>query len=502
MNIGELKQPRVGAGVLAWRVLIILVAGFLAWRIIVSGLADQALDQLRSGDKAAAQRVLGLLPGQPDALYQEAMALLPTDGAAAEVQLAQAYRQNPTRARPLLALADLALARGDLEQADALVEAAVKLEPANQAIHRSAAVFWLNRGQVERGLQHLSLALEAWPAPNQDLSPIPARSPHAPAPPTPLHPLAQPPPPPRPAFFQRLAQRALNVEAVRFVYGLRALTSRTPVTPEERQAYIQRLLKEGMITEAYLTWVNGLSGADRKHMGLLHNGSFELPLGTELFDWQMSPHRQVVARTAAAVGVAGERALQLVFRGQEGRFQHLHQALYLDPGTYRLSGKVLLDSLTSQGGLRWTLRCLRPRQAVLGESERFLGSEKWRGFKMDFEVPEDCQLQELRLESAGRSSLEQRVGGEIWFDDLAIRRTTGLTAAARADGLARGRDTGEEAESDADVLGQEGSPEQDSPAPDAKDAQDDQNRDHGGGKAASPQPPLADKAGAPGGYGQ
>ena len=117
-------------------------------------------------------------------------------------------------------------------------------------------------------------------------------------------------------------------------------------------------------------------------------------------------------------------------------------------------------------------------------------------------MPEDCQLQELRLESAGRSSLEQRVGGEIWFDDLAIRRTTGLTAAARADGLARGRDTGEKAESDADGLGQEGAPEQDSPAPDAKDAQDDQNRDHGGGKAASPQPPLADKAGAPGGYGQ
>ena len=443
MNIQGTEISRAGAGVLAWRAMLILVAGFLAWLIIVFGLAGHALEQLQEGETAAARRVLNLLPGQPDALYQEAMDLLPTDGAAAEVQLAQAYGQNTARARPLIALADLALARGELERADALVEAAVTLEPANSAIQRRAAGFWLRRGQVERGLQHLSLALEARPATNQDLLDIFLRFAEDPEARIALKPLAQNPPPWWPAFFQRLAQRALNVDAVRFAYGLRTLASRIPVAPEERQAYIQRLLKEGLITEAYLTWVNGLAPADRKQMGLLHNGGFEMALGKEeAFDWQWRQHRQVVARTAPTLGVAGERALQLVFRGQEGRFHHLHQALFLDPGTYRLSGKVQLDSLASQGGLRWTLRCLHPRQAVLGESERFLGSEKWRGFKMDFEVPEDCQLQEIRLESAGRQGPEKRVSGEIWFDDLAIRRTTGLTAAARADEAARGREAG------------------------------------------------------------
>ncbi len=480
MNIREAELPRLGVGALAWRGLVILIAGFLAWRIIVSGLAGHALEQLRNGDTAAAQRVLSLMPGQPEALYQEAMALLPTDGAGAEVQLANAYRRNPARARPLMALADLALARDELERADALVEAAVKLEPANHAIHRGAAVFWLNRGQLELGLQHLSQTLEAWPEPNQDLLDIFVRFAEDPAIRIALKPLAQNPPPWWPAFFQRLALRALNVDAVRFAYGLRTLTSQTPVTPEERQAYIQRLVKESLITEAYLTWVNGLSPAERKHMGLLHNGSFELPLGKEVFDWQWSPHRQVVVRTAATVGVAGERALQLIFRGQKGRFQHLHQALYLDPGTYRLSGKVQLDSLTSQGGLRWTLRCLQPRQVVLGESDRFLGSEKWRGFKLDFEVPEDCQLQEIRLESAGRVSLEQKISGEIWFDDLAVRRTTGLTAAARADGLARGRESGEVSEPDGAPVTQEGTTEQASQGSASRDARDDPSLDQGG----------------------
>lgn len=444
MKIHEVAISRSGAGVLVWRVLLVLAAGFLAWRIIIFGLAGHALEQLRNGETAAAQRALSLLPGQPEALYQEARDLPPTDTEVAELLLARAYKQNPTRARPLIALADLAIDRNQGERADALVEAALKLEPANSAIQRDAAVFWLNRGQVERGLQHLSLALEARPATNQDLLDIFLRFAEDPEARITLKPLAQNPPPWWPAFFKRLAQRALNVDAVRYAYGLRTLASQTPVAPEERQAYIQRLLKEGLITEAYLTWVNGLTPPERREMGLLHNGSFEMALGEEApFDWQWHPHRQVVARTAASLGVAGERALQLVFRGQEGRFQHLRQMLYLDSGTYRLSGKVKLESLASKVGLRWTLRCLHPNQAVLGESERFLGSGKWRSFTMDFEVPEDCQLQDIRLESAGRQGLGMRVSGEIWFDDLAIRRTTGLTAAARADGLARERETGE-----------------------------------------------------------
>jgi hypothetical protein len=434
------ERPRSGLGVFAWRALLILVAGFLAWRIILLGLASQGLEPLGEGDSAAADRILGFLPGHPEALYRRALALLPGDIAAAEVHLASAYARDPTRTRPLLLLADLALARGEVERADTLVAAAVKLEPANAEIHRGAAAYWFNRGQVETGLQHLSLALLARPAVNQDLQDIFLSFAEDPASRMALAPLAQDPPAWWPAFFTRLAHRALDIETVRFVHGLRTLASHTPVTPEERQTYIQRLLKEGMITEAYLTWINGLSPLERGQMGLLHNGGFELPLGKEDFDWQWRPHRQVVARTAATFGVAGERALQLVFRNQEGRFDHLRQSLFLDPGTYRLSGKVRSESLASQGGLRWTLHCLQPSQTVLGEGERFLGSEKWRGFRLDFEVPEDCQLQEIRLESAGKRGFEQRISGEIWFDDLAIRRTTGLTATARADELARGKE--------------------------------------------------------------
>jgi tetratricopeptide (TPR) repeat protein len=474
-------KSKAGFGLLAWRALLILAAGFLAWRIIVLGLSSQGLEQLKEGDTAAAERVLSLLPRHPEALYRQALALLPTNAIGAEAQLAEAYRRDPTQARPLLALAELALTRDEAERADALVTQAVKLEPAEAMIHRRAAIYWLKRGQMERGLQHLSLALVARPQAHQDLLDIFMRIAEDHTTRMALGPLAQDPPAWWPSFFERLAQRALDVETVRFVYGLRTRASRTPVTPEERQAYLQRLLKDGLIAEAYLTWVNGLTTAERGHMGLLHNGGFELPLGKAGFDWRSIPHRQVVARTAATFGVGGERALPMVFRNQEGAFHHLRQSLFLDPGTYRLSGKVRSESLASQGGLRWTLRCLQPREAVLGESERFLGSEKWRGFRVDFEVPEDCRLQEIRLESAGKRDFEQRISGEIWFDDLAIRRSTGLTAAARADELARGRDAmtgaegegeGEKAVNGSDGSGEDSRPGQEGQAEDHKDVQD------------------------------
>lgn len=424
-----------------WRGLLILLAGYLTWRIILGGLAMQALTEVDKGDLTAAQRVLRFLPQHPEALYVAASIQMPTAPDLAEAQLRTAFRQDPTRAMVLLSLAERALAREDTQAADALAERAVALQPAKAAVLRRAALYWLNRGQVVRGLQLLSQALLAREEANQDLLDTFLKLAEDPVGRVALAPLAQEFPAWWPDFFARVAQRAIDLDTVRYLYGLRALAPQHPLTLPERQAYMQRLLKDGQIAEAYLTWVAGLTEKERREMGLLHNGGFELPLGTGGFDWRWTPLRQVSATTAATLGVSGERALQLTFRNHEGRFQHLRQTLFLDPGTYRLSGKIRADSLASQGGLRWSLACLQPPDLVLGQSERFLGSEKWRDFALDFAVPDHCRLQEIRLESASARPHEQRITGEIWFDALAIRRTSGLSAAAKADERARERET-------------------------------------------------------------
>jgi hypothetical protein len=68
---------------------------------------------------------------------------------------------------------------------------------------------------------------------------------------------------------------------------------------------------------------------------------------------------------------------------------------------------------------------LRPDVGDLGESPRFLGSNKWRKFELTFRVSESCRLQEIRLVSVGDGPLEQRITGSAWFDQMAIRRVPG-----------------------------------------------------------------------------
>jgi len=120
-----------------------------------------------------------------------------------------------------------------------------------------------------------------------------------------------------------------------------------------------------------------------------------------------------------------ERALHVVFDGQRVRFQHVLQYLMLDPGRYQLQGRVRPDNLRTARGLRWRLYCLsfgKPDESsLLAESTRFVGSDEWRLFTVDFTVPaKGCPAQRLRLELEGRAGLDFDVQGGIWFDDLSI----------------------------------------------------------------------------------
>jgi|GEM_PF-2673642 len=55
----------------------------------------------------------------------------------------------------------------------------------------------------------------------------------------------------------------------------------------ERKSYVARLMKEALIAEAYMVWVNSLTRDQRKRLGLLYDGSFEFEPGNWGFDWHL-----------------------------------------------------------------------------------------------------------------------------------------------------------------------------------------------------------------------
>ena len=412
------------------RAILLAILALILWRVAALGLSSHYAERLRAGNAEAATKALAWNGRQSEALFAQAMTLRDKDPDGARALMARAFAENPADARPLIALAGMLQAQDDPTRAAELVKAAVRLTPSDPWIHRQAANLWASQGDLGKAMQHWSQALEADPQAKGQLMPILLALAEDPRTRPAFNAFTGSPPAWWESFFAELARRALDPEPVRLLYALRRESTQAPVTESERQTYVARLKKDGMVTEAYIEWVNGLSRERRERLGLLHDGGFELEPTNWGFDWHLQGSANAVIDRVRTYGVDGDKALHLLFKRQENRFAGIHQPLFLDPGPYRLTGRVQTEGLETQGGLKWVLRCVLPEVKDLGESERFLGSNEWRDFGLEFQVPESCGLQELRLESAGRRPFEHKISGGAWFDRMAIRRLPSLAPTA------------------------------------------------------------------------
>jgi len=409
------------------RFLLIAVVALLVWRIVSSGMSSHYVESLRDGDDNAANKALAWNPRQPEALYRRASALREADPQTAVQLLLQAYAENPANAHPLIALMGIYQAQDDSSRADTLADSAVRLMPADPWVRRQVANHWITRGDLQSAMEHWSVALEADPSIRAQLFPVLMKLAEEPSTRAVFKSIAASPPSWWNAFFTEVSKRASDVETVRLLYSLRHEFSRMPLTEPERKAYVARLKKDGLISEAYIHWANGLNRDQRAQLGLLFNGGFEFEPSGWGFDWHIRSRHNALIDRAQTYGLDGDKALHLLFKRHKGRFRAVFQPLFLDPGPYRLSGRVRTDSLETKGGLKWIVRCLYPEEKGLGESERFLGTNQWRSFDFELQVPESCLLQEIRLESSGKRSFEHEITGGAWFDRMAIRRISTLT---------------------------------------------------------------------------
>jgi len=355
---------------------------------------------------------------QTDALLDLAMEQAETEPQAAAANLRLALKGDPADAQALMLLASL-----EPEASDALVAESLRLAPANPEILKEAGVHWLKRKELPRAVDSFSRAMIADSAQAEQLNPVFLKLLEDPQTRELLTPLAKDPPPWWNRFFREVANSAADLETVRSLFSMRKNGSSVPLSEVERDTYVDRLRRDKQFTEAYLTWVNGLDETKRKMLGLLNNGSFEMEPSNRGYDWRLQVSPNLVAETAETYGTVGNRALHLVFRGFDARFAHVSQDLFLDAGSYRLSGQARPDGLKSSGGLIWRVACeSRSQTRGLAESERFLGTSQWETFTLNFTVPPDCERPVLRLVGAVRTPLDQRIEGSIWFDALSIRR--------------------------------------------------------------------------------
>lgn len=403
----------------AWRLTLVIVVGLLAWRILSAGLASQHAATSGGAQRSNPEAALVWESGNTKALIELARGQAGHEPEAAAATLRLALKGDPTNPEALMLLASL---EPDVAKSDALVAAALQVSPSNPEILKQAGVHWVKRDELPRAVHSFSRAMIADPDQAKQLNTVFLKLLEAPQTRDLLIPLAKDPPPWWDRFFREVATNA-DLETVRALFAMRKAESSVPLSDIEREIYVERLQRDRQYTEAYLTWVNGLDEVRRQTLGLLNNGSFEVEPSNRGYDWRLGDNRNLVVETAETYGTEGKRALHLIFRGFDARFGHVSQDLFLDPGTYSLSGRVRPDGLKSSGGLQWRVLCHRSGESsVLAESERFLGTDQWEGFTLDFTVPPECERPVLRLVGAIRTPLDQRLDGSIWFDGMSIRR--------------------------------------------------------------------------------
>ncbi|HRD67264.1 MAG TPA: hypothetical protein PKY50_14050 [Candidatus Competibacter sp.] len=397
-------------------IAILVLGGLLGWRILVTGLSDYYAQQRE------AEAIVGALhwrEQQPEALYQRGLDQFDRDPADSERLLRLAAWTNPTDARIYLVLAYLWAAQGRQQAAVELAKFADVLGPVRSPVLIGSADFWETQGRLDRMLARWSMLLRTRPGFARQLYPLLLGFAEDRNRQELLKPLLDDPPDWWDGFFVYAAREAEWTDTVIRLYQQRQRRDEPPAE-RELSAYLDRLWRDARWQDAYQAWRDSLSERQLKELGDLYNGRFNLPLTGIGFDWRTPAVQGAMVETAPTYGMRGEKALHVVFDGQRVRFQHVLQYLVLKPGPYRLQGRVRPDGLRTERGLQWRIRCAADGP-LLAESERFLGSDSWRTFGVDFVVPEiDCSAQVLRLELEGRAALDFEVQGGIWFDDLNV----------------------------------------------------------------------------------
>jgi len=399
---------------------LVAVVLALAWRVVVLGLAEHYAGDSPGGSEEAARALLWC-PGHPQALYQAGLAAYAQDPAEAVRLWRRAVVADPANGSILVRLGRAWSAPGQSGPAGQAMALADRLSPLDADVLLQSGAYWLERGELREALTHLGRAVARRPTLGSEIYPLLLRvasdNQSYPA----LEVLTRDPPPWWDDFMRYAARRARSLKPLYTLAALRGVSPH-PLSAVERNAYVERLQREGLWGQAYMVWSENLPRALRRGLGLLYNGGFELDITNRGFDWHTPPVKGVSVGVGRTFGARGERALRVTFSGHQGRFHHVYQPLYLQPGRYRLRGLAKLRDLRTPKGLQWQVSCVAAKQP-LAASELFYGTDEWRAFGFGFEVPHSgCEGQTLRLVSLGEIPADFAFKGEIWFDDLIIQR--------------------------------------------------------------------------------
>ncbi len=337
--------------------------------------------------------------------------------------------QNPADHVALVVLARVLEQQGNAAGARAAMSEALRLAPADRQALIEAGAFHLRAGDAAQAVPYLRQVADLYPEARAGLWPAFVAVLDGGRADAWFAGIARDNPDWWPQFFDHACAKARNAAALQKLLGVRADAGTAGAN--ERRCLIDRMQRENQWPGAYQAWLNSLPAGERKHIGYVYNGDFELPLSNLGFDWTIPAQEGVFVTTRPAAGAGGPRALEVEVVNKRWSLPPAQQYLMLAPGRYRFEGRGRADRLQTWLGVQWGLYC-RPdgtRAArQLARSGPYLGTSGWEAWREDFAVPADCPVQLLRLELANPrrdavtpGDVAARLDGAVWFDDFRVR---------------------------------------------------------------------------------
>jgi tetratricopeptide (TPR) repeat protein len=199
------------------------------------------------------------------------------------------------------------------------------------------------------------------------------------------------------------------------------------MSPKDVAQFTDALLQYGRIPELRQVWQQAVSMMDNPPSdppgSLIWDGSFESGMIGDGLAWQFPASQDgVQVALDSDQSHTGRQSLQLLFTGKSNMNYNgpCHWAITNPGSTYRFSAWVRTRALTTDEGIRFTLRTVSPSGIQLAETPDVRGTEPWTSVTVTWKAPRDTPVVQVCIVRKASSEPDADIEGAAWIDDVSL----------------------------------------------------------------------------------
>ncbi len=232
--------------------------------------------------------------------------------------------------------------------------------------------------------------------------------------------------PPDPAVarqYLRVLMRIAEPDAVRQAWDWMA--ARGIPDRELTGQYVAHLVRLRDYDRARAIHLEALGGRRGGYLtrDFVYNGGFEDEPSGSVFDWRISPARDVEIERDAKVARSGGHSLRIDFSGKANiAFRHVFQETLPEPAMYRFRAWVRTEDVSTDKGVAVRVYDADAPARFSFRSEEFRGTRGWTEIAADLAVGPETRRVRIEVVRDPSEKFDNMIRGRAWIDGVALEK--------------------------------------------------------------------------------